>query len=551
MNHQFMQSPLYLEPNTNGPHINNVNNSLHNLNLNHPLNNSSNSNYSYNSNNYNSSNNNYNNNNNNNNNNSHQIHNSYQNYESYNENCNNSNNNNLNNINNNSNINNNNYSHNNINNNYNNSNNTLKIPPLPIIGQPSSTSPNGIGNSGLGLNNTNKLFSKLDLSKVPNSYQLTHNSSMPNSPTSSNISPSTPTSMALNLNSLKSILDSPPAAPATSASSSSNDHSNGIVHHINLHSGGVNHNGVVMNSLNLNNIGQNANNNSNNSSGNQPPTPSSSSFNIPLLQLKQLQGQSPPNNTTTTTTTNHQIPIINTPEIHHQRSNPPSATNSPRYYIPSQQQESSVENSPFTTPLSSPRGPISPRAASNSSLLNNQSNIRVEEQWKKIEYYVNDLSHFIYDCIRSKDFSNLSELKDKIEEVVNTSKEIEIIHSIAKSLPPQTRARKKRSTKAEKLQKDLIGIKRTYVTTPKSKGTYCIFCGTMETPEWRKGPGGHKTLCNACGLHYAKNIKKENQNNNNSPNPQSSPNSNIGNNNNNSNSNNESAMSVSKLISDN
>lgn len=32
--------------------------------------------------------------------------------------------------------------------------------------------------------------------------------------------------------------------------------------------------------------------------------------------------------------------------------------------------------------------------------------------------------------------------------------------------------------------------------------------GTLESPEWRKGPGGPKTLCNACGLRWAKKEKK-------------------------------------------
>ncbi|KAI9222406.1 hypothetical protein BC828DRAFT_378502 [Blastocladiella britannica] len=37
----------------------------------------------------------------------------------------------------------------------------------------------------------------------------------------------------------------------------------------------------------------------------------------------------------------------------------------------------------------------------------------------------------------------------------------------------------------------------------------CIDCGTTSSPEWRKGPTGAKTLCNACGLRYAKKIKTE------------------------------------------
>jgi len=37
----------------------------------------------------------------------------------------------------------------------------------------------------------------------------------------------------------------------------------------------------------------------------------------------------------------------------------------------------------------------------------------------------------------------------------------------------------------------------------------CLMCGVTETPEWRRGPAGDHTLCNACGLHYAKSLKKQ------------------------------------------
>ncbi|KAK0731532.1 hypothetical protein B0H67DRAFT_77160 [Lasiosphaeris hirsuta] len=40
----------------------------------------------------------------------------------------------------------------------------------------------------------------------------------------------------------------------------------------------------------------------------------------------------------------------------------------------------------------------------------------------------------------------------------------------------------------------------------------CTDCGTLDSPEWRKGPGGPKTLCNACGLRWAKKEKKKNAN---------------------------------------
>ncbi|GAN11155.1 hypothetical protein MAM1_0488d10713 [Mucor ambiguus] len=39
-------------------------------------------------------------------------------------------------------------------------------------------------------------------------------------------------------------------------------------------------------------------------------------------------------------------------------------------------------------------------------------------------------------------------------------------------------------------------------------GQKCHSCGTTETPEWRRGPDGARTLCNACGLHYSKLLKR-------------------------------------------
>ncbi|KAK9476703.1 hypothetical protein V1514DRAFT_264834, partial [Lipomyces japonicus] len=40
------------------------------------------------------------------------------------------------------------------------------------------------------------------------------------------------------------------------------------------------------------------------------------------------------------------------------------------------------------------------------------------------------------------------------------------------------------------------------------KDKVCTECGTLDSPEWRKGPQGPKTLCNACGLRWSKSLKK-------------------------------------------
>ncbi|KAJ3722775.1 white collar photoreceptors-like protein [Lentinula guzmanii] len=36
----------------------------------------------------------------------------------------------------------------------------------------------------------------------------------------------------------------------------------------------------------------------------------------------------------------------------------------------------------------------------------------------------------------------------------------------------------------------------------------CVTCGRTDSPEWRKGPLGPKTLCNACGLRWAKQMRR-------------------------------------------
>lgn len=42
----------------------------------------------------------------------------------------------------------------------------------------------------------------------------------------------------------------------------------------------------------------------------------------------------------------------------------------------------------------------------------------------------------------------------------------------------------------------------------KKANTICTQCRLENTPEWRKGPEGSRTLCNACGLFYLKLTKK-------------------------------------------
>ncbi|KAI5478202.1 GATA-binding transcription factor [Pseudohyphozyma bogoriensis] len=51
------------------------------------------------------------------------------------------------------------------------------------------------------------------------------------------------------------------------------------------------------------------------------------------------------------------------------------------------------------------------------------------------------------------------------------------------------------------------GEKKEPVNKPSAKA--CESCGTINSPEWRKGPSGTKSLCNACGLRYARSIARQ------------------------------------------
>jgi hypothetical protein len=74
----------------------------------------------------------------------------------------------------------------------------------------------------------------------------------------------------------------------------------------------------------------------------------------------------------------------------------------------------------------------------------------------------------------------------------------------------------------------IIPLPKQQVNEPKNaprksvraKHQSCTSCSTLTTAQWRSGPAGPRTLCNRCGLRYAK--SKRTQSNKNSP-PSPSP----------------------------
>lgn len=89
------------------------------------------------------------------------------------------------------------------------------------------------------------------------------------------------------------------------------------------------------------------------------------------------------------------------------------------------------------------------------------------------------------------------------------------------SVPPKARSKRSRgapaywasrlsavsptpSTMSSSSNSDKIKVKsNNAVTTEGGNGSRkCLHCATDKTPQWRTGPMGPKTLCNACGMRY-------------------------------------------------
>jgi hypothetical protein len=64
-----------------------------------------------------------------------------------------------------------------------------------------------------------------------------------------------------------------------------------------------------------------------------------------------------------------------------------------------------------------------------------------------------------------------------------------------------TEVKKRRGVSQIDSTHDIIEADETQRAAPPGR---CHSCNRIDTPEWRRGPDGARTLCNACGLHYAK-----------------------------------------------
>lgn len=87
---------------------------------------------------------------------------------------------------------------------------------------------------------------------------------------------------------------------------------------------------------------------------------------------------------------------------------------------------------------------------------------------------------------------------------ITTNTNTNTMMSCCGNLSVPVRARSKcRRTRRRDFQKENLwwGVEKPVVRRV-SMGRKCQHCGAEKTPQWRAGPLGPKTLCNACGVRY-------------------------------------------------
>jgi hypothetical protein len=105
-------------------------------------------------------------------------------------------------------------------------------------------------------------------------------------------------------------------------------------------------------------------------------------------------------------------------------------------------------------------------------------------------------------CAVEKNEQNLTELRKLLVSLLSDATHLGLKDEILSSFLTEEEYFACRPGKKRKRKHDPQSEKST-------EALVCRVCGATETSEWRRGPDGAKSLCNACGLHYSKILRKE------------------------------------------
>jgi len=117
-------------------------------------------------------------------------------------------------------------------------------------------------------------------------------------------------------------------------------------------------------------------------------------------------------------------------------------------------------------------------------------------------YKTNDVT-ILYDKI-----TNLKKALSSLEQIHSKKRELGDVIDEYSEKPQGGFALRPRRFKKKKLMWDALKENKADCADGVERRV-CSFCGTTRSSEWRRGPAGTKSLCNACGLHYSKILKKE------------------------------------------
>ncbi|KAI7753643.1 hypothetical protein M8C21_010161, partial [Ambrosia artemisiifolia] len=136
----------------------------------------------------------------------------------------------------------------------------------------------------------------------------------------------------------------------------------------------------------------------------------------------------------------------------------------------------------------------------------------VNMEWLSI--YVEDCLSSSGNCMPLETTKPKSTTSNAQGTTTTTKSEVKLTNSMLKLVVPcKARSKRKRSPSCWLAESELL--LQNKCTTPYSsgfgqadggsgqgQGRKCTHCLSQKTPQWRAGPRGPKTLCNACGVRY-------------------------------------------------
>lgn len=107
----------------------------------------------------------------------------------------------------------------------------------------------------------------------------------------------------------------------------------------------------------------------------------------------------------------------------------------------------------------------------------------------------------------SQKYSQPSPQPIEAQALMELEASVPFLDPIYRTAPPSQQKRQKPAALPVRLPKK--EAKRASRKKRVGEDRQCLRCGNRQTPYWRRGPDGPATLCNACGLQWAKKKRKE------------------------------------------